>query len=54
MEKLRTLEAEELKERFGEWMFGNQIDGLLARRDSLLEYLDELISQNGEAQVLFP
>ncbi|MEE9263715.1 MAG: hypothetical protein V3V11_04595, partial [Vicinamibacteria bacterium] len=54
VEKLRTLEAEELKERFGEWMFGNQIDGLLARRDSLLEYLDELISQKGEAQVLFP
>ncbi len=54
VEKLRTLVADELKERFGEWMFGNQIDGLLARRDRLLDYLDELISQKGEAQVLFP
>lgn len=53
VEKLKTLEVEDLKSRFGDLLLGDQIDALIKRRDAILEHLDELIKERGEAAVLF-
>jgi len=51
--RLRALELENLKLKFGNLLLGSQIEALVERRDGLLDYLDELIKEKGEALVLF-
>jgi hypothetical protein len=53
VKKLRELDEEMLKDRLGNLLSSWQWEAILARRDGLLSYLDELIAERGEARVLF-
>ena len=53
VEKLRTLDRELLTGRLKGLLSGDQIGGILVRRDALLDHVDRLIADRGEAQVLF-
>ncbi len=51
--RLRALDRDGLQRRFGELLSSEEIDGVLDRRDALLDHLERLIAGRGEAQVLF-
>ena len=53
VEKMKGLTKEGLKEQLGSLLMGAQIDGIIKRRDKLLQHLDKLIQEKGEAIVLF-
>ena len=53
VEKVRSLELEDLKSKFGDLLMEDQIEAVIERRNGLLEVLDELIKDKGEARVLF-
>lgn len=53
VEKLKTLTREDLDQRLKDLLMGGQIEGILERRDGLLEHLAKLIAERGAAQVLF-
>jgi hypothetical protein len=53
VERLKALTREELDGRFKDLLMGGQIEGILKRRDGLLEHLEKLIAERGETQVLF-
>jgi hypothetical protein len=51
--KLRHLDQATLKERMGEYLRPLEIEGLLTRRDRIVELFEKKIAQSGEAQVLY-
>ena len=51
--KLRELNRETLKQKLGRYLTSTEIEGLLARRDKIVKFLDDQIVQKGEANVLF-
>lgn len=51
--QLRTLDRQTLQGHLESLLSNEQIDSLLDRRDALLDHLDKLIAERGEAQVLF-
>lgn len=53
VESLRGLDKETLEAHLKPHLNGGQIKGVLERRDFLLEHLDKLIAERGEARVLF-
>jgi hypothetical protein len=53
VEKLKSLELSALKSKFGDLLMEGQIKAVIERRDGLLEHLDKLIKEKGEALVLF-
>ena len=53
VEKLRALDREVLQDRLGGLLSSEQIDGILGRRDALLDHVDKLIAELGVARVLF-
>ena len=53
VEQLRALDRETLDGSLEELLMGGQIKGILERRDALLEHLDKLLAERGEARVLF-
>jgi len=54
VERLRALNREALDKQMKDLLkMGGQIEAILARRDALLDHLDKLIREKGEAQVLF-
>jgi hypothetical protein len=51
LEKLKTLDKETLRRKIGPWVqFG--VDPILRQRDRILKHFDDLIRQQGEADVL--
>lgn len=50
---LRTLHPALLKERMQDVLSDAQIEGVLARRDQIVAYYDRMISDRGEAAVLY-
>lgn len=52
VEKLRELDREALQDRLGGLLSSEQIGSILARRDALLDHLDKLIAERGEARVM--
>lgn len=54
LEKLRRLDAEELRASLGRWLSKRQLEALLARRDRILEIAARRVAENGEAATLFP
>ena len=50
---LRKLNKPLLQEKLGHYIDNMQIDGLLARRDKIVEFFDGEIARKGEAAVLF-
>jgi hypothetical protein len=53
LRKLRELSREELDRALGETLSDNEIRGVLARRDRLVEHFDRLIRERGESAVLY-
>lgn len=53
IERLRGLDREELEAVLGDRLTKAQIKGLLARRDRILDRVDELVELKGEELVLF-
>jgi hypothetical protein len=50
---LRTLNADLLKERLGRWVGKLELEGLLARRDLMVQFFEKEIAAKGEAAVLY-
>jgi hypothetical protein len=53
IEKIKVLDPDRLKSDLGPLLSGNQIKDILKRRDLLLQHLDQVIEQRGEASVFF-
>jgi hypothetical protein len=53
LENLRKLEKAALKEKLGKLLTGMEIDGLLGRRDRIVQFFDEQIKVKGEEAVLY-
>jgi hypothetical protein len=51
--KMRELNQQTLKETMGKLLTGMEIDGLLARRDKIVQFFEEKIKEKGEAAVLY-
>jgi hypothetical protein len=51
--RLRQLEIGPIQSRLGELLSANQMASILERRDALLQYIDELVAENGESAVYF-
>lgn len=51
-DRLRALEPQEVRETMRGVLTKSEIDGVLARREKLIEHFDKLIAKRGEAQVL--
>jgi hypothetical protein len=50
---MRQLTKPMLKEKLGNWLAGPEIDGILARRDLIVQFFDSEIRAKGESEVLF-
>jgi hypothetical protein len=50
---MRELTKPAVQAAAGDYLSGYEVDGLLARRDILVKHIEELISQLGEARVLY-
>ena len=53
LERMRTLEHGALKERIGQFVRSNELDGILARRDRIVKLFEAKIQQLGEQRVIF-
>ena len=53
VEKLKSLNFEQIKEAVGEYLSDKQINAVLARRDSIIKWLDKRIKKLGEEEVLY-
>lgn len=51
--KLREINKPLLTQKLGRWLNGLEIDGVLARRDKIVEFFDKEIAAKGAAAVLF-
>ena len=50
---MRELTKPLLTENLGRWLTGREIDGVLARRDKIVEFFDKEIVSKGADAVLF-
>ncbi len=53
LEALRNLRREDVDSRLGPWLDQRQIDGLMARRDEILDTAERLVAERGELAVLY-
>ncbi len=53
LEALRNLRREDVDSRLGPWLDRKQIDGLMARRDEILDTAERLVAERGELAVLY-
>ena len=51
--KMRELTKPMLAQKLGRWLTGPEIDGVLARRDKIVEFFDKEIASKGDNAVLF-
>ena len=54
LDRMRSLDADDLERAAGRWLTGRQRKMVLRRRDRLVERADRLIAERGERVVLFP
>ena len=54
LEGLRGLDTNLLKQKLGRWLSKSQIEGLLARRDLILQHADRLVALGDQTEVLYP
>jgi hypothetical protein len=52
-EKLKTLDANELAEKTTHYLTKTEVKAVMARRDKIVTYLQKLISEKGENEVLY-
>lgn len=53
LDRLRSLDLEQLRETVGEWLSEREMEAVLKRRDRIVARADELIARFGESVVLF-
>ena len=53
LEKLRELDAKEVEANLGEYLNKLELEGIMKRRDKIVDYFDNLIVEKGEAAVLY-
>jgi hypothetical protein len=53
LERLRALDAGEIKKELGRWLSKKQIEALMARRDLILEIAERRVAEHGEDATLF-
>jgi hypothetical protein len=53
VEKLKSLNAEVIKDIAGEYLTDNEIKAMLTRRDLIIKWLDKRIKNLGEDKVLY-
>ncbi len=53
LQKLRQLDAAELKKKTKHWLNEPEIKGIMARRDKIVALFEDLISKKGEQEVLY-
>ncbi len=53
LDSLRKLDKPKLTTGLSPWVTPSQIDGMLVRRDMIVQHFDKLIKEKGEAAVLF-
>jgi hypothetical protein len=53
LESLRALDPEELEAKAGEYLTGPELEAVLKRREKIVDHFDKLISEKGEASVLY-
>ena len=53
IDRLRTPDREKAENRLGRWLQGREISALLKRCDLLLEHVDRLVAEQGEAVVFY-
>jgi hypothetical protein len=51
--KMKELNKEVLKEKLRRYLTGMEIDGLLARRDKIVNFFEDEVAKKGEGAVLF-
>ena len=51
--RLRELNKDELKDHLGKYLTGMEIDGILGRRDKIVQFFDHEIAGKGEGAVLY-
>jgi hypothetical protein len=51
--KLKELDKESLKKSVGKYLTGMEIDGILTRRDKIVQFFEKEVSQKGEGAVLY-
>ena len=53
LEKLRALDAKEVEAKLGKYLNDMELEGIMKRRDKIVEYFEKLIAEKGEAAVLY-
>jgi hypothetical protein len=53
LEKLKTLDGNQLSEKTKRYLTKDEVKGVMARRDKIVERFQQLISEKGEAAVLY-
>ncbi len=53
LEKLRTLDAEVLKAKIGKYLNELELEGIMKRRDKIVEFFEKRIAEKGEYAVLY-
>ncbi|MGZ4816007.1 MAG: hypothetical protein ACXVZV_11400 [Terriglobales bacterium] len=53
LQKLKALDANEFTERTKKYLTKSEITAVMARRDKIVQYIQKLIAEKGEAQVLY-
>lgn len=53
LEKLRALDAEEVEAKLGKYLNDLEIEGIMKRRDKIVDYFEKLIAEKGEGAVLY-
>jgi hypothetical protein len=53
LERLRELDRDRIRKKLGRWLSKRQIEGLMARRDLILELAEKCVSERGEDATLF-
>lgn len=53
LERLKKLDAEQVKEKLSPYLRANEIKAIMQRRDKLVRYIEELVAKKGENRVLF-
>ena len=51
--KMRELNKDELKQKLGKYLNGMEIDGILARRDKIVQFFDQEVASKGQGAVLY-
>ena len=53
VKELRALRLDQLKILFSRYLLDSQVESILARRDALLEHMDQLVAEKGEKAVMY-